>query len=177
MIPNAALAAMLTFVGFKLAHPKEFMHMWHVGKEQFMVFTVTVVVTLATDLLVGVGTGIVLEIIVNLINGASVKSLFKSDVTITNITENDITLTVNNGLVFSNILGFKKIFATLPKGKHVTIDVSHAEIVDHTSILTLNGLVEDYKFDGGTIQVNGFDHHKQLGHDGTSTRVLKLKLS
>jgi MFS superfamily sulfate permease-like transporter len=177
MIPNAALAAMLTFVGFKLAHPKEFMHMWHVGKEQFMVFTATVVVTLATDLLVGVGTGIALEIIVNLINGASVKSLFKSDVTITNQTANDITLTVNNGLVFSNILGFKKSFATLPKGKNVTIDVSSAEIVDHTSILTLNGLVEDYKFDGGTIEVNGFDHHKQLGHDGTSTRVLKLKLS
>lgn len=177
MIPNAALAAMLTFVGFKLAHPKEFMHMWHVGKEQFMVFTTTVIVTLATDLLVGVGTGIALEIIVNLINGASVKSLFKSDVTITNQTANDITLTVNNGLVFSNILGFKKSFATLPKGKNVTIDVSNAEIVDHTSILTLNGLVEDYKFDGGTIEVNGFNHHKQLGHDGTSTRVLKLKLS
>ncbi len=177
MIPNAALAAMLTFVGFKLAHPKEFIHMWHVGKEQFMVFTATVIVTLATDLLVGVGTGIVLEIIVNLINGASVKNLFKSDVTITNTSENNITLTINKGLVFSNILGFKKSFATLPKGKHVTIDVSKANIVDHTSILTLNGLVEDYKFDGGTIEVIGFDHHKQLGHDGTSTRVLKLKLS
>lgn len=174
MIPNAALAAMLTFVGFKLAHPKEFIHMWHVGKEQFMVFTVTVIVTLATDLLVGVGTGIILEIIVNLINGTAVNSLFKSNVTVANKTENDITLTVNSGLVFSNILGFKKTFATLPKGKNVTVDVSKAKIVDHTSILTLNDLVDDYKFDGGTIQVIGFQNHKQLGHDGTSTRVLKL---
>lgn len=174
MIPNAALAAMLTFVGFKLAHPKEFMHMWHVGKEQFFVFTATVIATLATDLLIGVGTGIVLEIIVNLVNGASIKNLFKSDTPITKLSEDDYILTVNGGLMFSNILGLKKVFATLPEGKNVTIDVSKAEIVDHTSILTLNGLVEDYKDNGGKIKVEGFNHHKQLGHAPTSTRILKL---
>jgi MFS superfamily sulfate permease-like transporter len=174
MIPNAALAAMLTFVGFKLAHPKEFIHMWHVGKEQFFVFTATVIVTLATDLLVGVGTGIILEIIINLINGASIKNLFKSDTPITKLSEDDYILTVNGGLMFSNILGLKKVFATLPEGKNVTIDVSKAEIVDHTSILTLNGLVEDYKDNGGKITVEGFNHHKQLGHAPTSTRILKL---
>lgn len=174
MIPNAALAAMLTFVGFKLAHPKEFIHMFHVGKEQFVIFTATVVVTLATDLLVGVGTGIVLELIINLVNGASIKNLFKSDITITKDNEEAYTVIVNSGLMFSNILGFKKVFASLPQGKHVTIDVSKAEIVDHTSILTLNGLVEDYKDNFGTVKVEGFNNHKQLGHAPTSTRILKL---
>jgi MFS superfamily sulfate permease-like transporter len=174
MIPNAALAAMLTFVGFKLAHPKEFIHMFHVGKEQFVIFTATVVVTLATDLLVGVGTGIVLELIINLVNGASIKNLFKSDITITKDNEEEYTVIVNSGLMFSNILGFKKVFASLPQGKHVTIDVSKAEIVDHTSILTLNGLVEDYKDNFGTVKVEGFNNHKQLGHAPTSTRILKL---
>jgi MFS superfamily sulfate permease-like transporter len=174
MIPNAALAAMLTFVGFKLAHPKEFVHMWHVGKEQFLIFTATVVVTLATDLLVGVGTGIILEIIINLVNGISAKNLFKTDLNINTINENKIEIQVNGGLVFSNILGFKKVFASIPEGKDLTINVSKANIVDHTSILTLNSLVEDYKDSGGTIQVTGFNHHKQLGHAPTSTRVLKL---
>jgi len=174
MIPNAALAAMLTFVGFRLAHPKEFIHMLHIGKSQFIVFTATVVVTLATDLLVGVGTGILFEIIVNLINGASITNLFKSNSTLTKQNEEDYTLTVNSGLMFTNILGFKKVFATLPQGKNITIDVSTSKIVDHTSILTLNSLVEDYKEDGGTIKVEGFENHKQLGHAATSTRVLKL---
>ncbi len=174
MIPNAALAAMLTFVGFKLAHPKEFVHMWHIGKEQFFVFTATVIVTLATDLLVGVGTGIVLEIIINLTNGISLKNLFKADVIVNNTNETDYTITINEGLVFSNILGLKKVFASVPQGKNVTIDVSHAKIVDHTSILTLNSLIEDYKENDGTIQIKGFNHHKQLGHAPTSTRILKL---
>ncbi|MFN8116729.1 MAG: SulP family inorganic anion transporter [Bacteroidia bacterium] len=174
MIPNAALAAMLTFVGFKLAHPKEFIHMFHVGKEQFVIFSATVAVTLATDLLVGVGTGIVLELIINLVNGASVKNLFKSDVTVSKHDDDNYKVHVNSGLMFSNILGFKKVFAELPQGKHITIDVSKAEIVDHTSILTLNGLVEDYKDNFGTVKVEGFNNHKQLGHAPTSTRILKL---
>ncbi len=174
MIPNAALAAMLTFVGFRLAHPKQFKHMWHVGIEQFFIFTATVVVTLATDLLIGVGTGILLEIIANLIIGkASPKNLFKSNTIISNTTQNDYTLTVTGGLMFSNILGFKKTFAKLPQGKNVIINVSKAEIIDHTSILTLNGLVEDYKDNDGTISIEGFENHKKMGHDETSTRILK----
>ena len=177
MIPNAALAAMLIFVGFRLAHPREFKHMWHIGKEQFLIFTTTVVVTLATDLLIGVGTGILLEIIVNLILGGSAKNLFKSHITVTNKNEKDYTLTVNGGLMFSNILGFKKHFAQLPKGKNVIVNVSKAEIIDHTSMMAINGLIEDYKNDDGTAEVVGFDNHRQISHAPTSTRVLKLKQS
>lgn len=175
MIPNAALAAMLIFVGFKLAHPKEFKHMLHIGKSQFVIFTATVVVTLATDLLIGVGTGILLEIIVNMTNGASLKSLFKTDITILKRNEQDYTIVINDNLLFSNILGFKKIMSTIPNEKNVLIDVSNAKIIDHTSIVTLNTIVEDYKDNGGRISVEGFENHKQLGHDGTSTRVLKAK--
>lgn len=174
MIPNSALAAMLTFVGFKLAHPKEFKHMWHVGKEQFFVFCATVIVTLITDLLVGVGTGIILEIIINLYNGATAKNLFKANINLIKDNEDDYTLKVNGSLLFSNILGFKKVFETLPKNKNVKIDVSEAKMVDHTSILTMNSLVEDYKDGGGKIKVEGFNNHKQLGHAKTSTRILKL---
>ncbi len=173
MIPNAALAAMLTFVGFKLAHPKEFLHMWHIGKEQFFVFTATVIVTLATDLLVGVGTGIVLELVINMLNGASAKNLFKTNTEITNSGDNYV-MKVKSDVVFSNILGFKKTFATIPDGKNLIIDVSGAPLFDHTSIVTLNGLVEDYKDNGGEVKVEGFNNHKQLGHAPTSTRVMKL---
>ncbi len=174
MIPNAALAAMLTFVGFRLAHPREFIHMWHIGKEQFFIFTTTVIVTLATDLLVGVGTGILLEIIINLINGSSLKNTFKVNVSINRLNNENYTLSIVSGLVFSNILGFKKLFTELPKEKNITIDLSQAAIIDHTSIITLNGLIEDYKNEGGSVHVIGLSNHKQLGHDSTSTKVLKL---
>jgi MFS superfamily sulfate permease-like transporter len=173
MIPNAALAAMLIYVGFRLAHPREFSHMWQIGKQQFVVFTSTVVVTLATDLLIGVGMGILLELIFNLINGVSFAQLFKIDAKVIKQNETDYVMNLQGGLMFSNILKFKKVFATLPQGKNITMDVSKAKMVDHTCIVTLNGLAEEYKRTGGEFKIEGFQHHRQLGHAPTSARVLK----
>lgn len=173
MIPNAALAAMLTFVGFRLAHPKEFIHMWHIGKEQFLIFTTTVIITLATDLLIGVGSGIALELLINIINGANLKSAFKLQFSISKQNEENYNVIINDVLVFSNALSLKKIIYTIPQGKNITIDVSQTKIVDHTSILTLNELMENYKENEGTIKINGFENHLQLSHAPTSTRILK----
>lgn len=173
MIPNVALAAMLVFVGFRLAHPKEFMHTWHNGKEQFVVFTSTVIVTIATDLLMGVATGIALELIVNLLNGAKASNLFKTKIDISNEGDNYI-MKIKSDVVFSNVLGFKKKFAAIPPAKNLIIDVSQAPLFDHTSIITMNGLVDDYKDDGGRAKVIGFENHRQLSAAPTSTRIQKL---
>ncbi len=173
MIPNVALAAMLIFVGFRLAHPKQFKHTLHIGKEQLIVFCVTILITISTDLLMGVGSGIVLEMIINIINGASVKSLFKTDIDVIQDGEN-YTMKVKSEILFSNLLGFKKKFLAIPQGKYITIDVSEANMVDHTSIVTINGLMDAYKDDGGKVLVIGLDNHRQLSSDPTSTRILKL---
>jgi hypothetical protein len=173
MIPNVALAAMLVFVGFRLAHPRQFIHTLHIGRDQLLVFSVTILVTISTDLLLGVGSGIVLELVINLLNGARVKNLFKSHVTVSQ-KEGIYTVLVKEDLIFSNLLGFKKQFATIPAAETVRIDFSEATIVDHTCIVTINTLVEDYKDQGGTITIVGFDHHKQLSKDPTSTRIHKI---
>jgi len=68
MIPNAALAAMLITVGIKLAHPKEFINTFRIGKEQLAIFLITIVFTLVEDLLVGIAAGVVLKMILHLIN-------------------------------------------------------------------------------------------------------------
>lgn len=57
-IPLAALAAMLIFTGYRLASPKEFYKTYKIGIEQFIRFLVTILVTLATDLLLGIAAGI-----------------------------------------------------------------------------------------------------------------------
>ncbi|MDI1355142.1 MAG: SulP family inorganic anion transporter [bacterium] len=173
MIPNVALAAMLVFVGFRLAHPRQFSHALHIGKEQLVVFTVTILVTISTDLLMGVGSGILLEMVINLINGASLKNLFKTNVEV-RIENGDFLMVVKDDLIFSNLLGFKKKFLNIPAGQQVTIDMSEAKIVDHTCLVTINGLVDSYVDDGGKVNVIGFENHRQLAADPTSTRVNKL---
>jgi len=77
-IPLAALAGMLIYTGFRLASPKELAHAHQFGPEQLALFTITMVVTVATDLLVGVGAGMLLKILFHLKNGARLGSLFEA---------------------------------------------------------------------------------------------------
>ncbi|MGZ8558230.1 MAG: SulP family inorganic anion transporter, partial [Chitinophagaceae bacterium] len=62
-IPMACLAAILIMIGFRLASPKVFKHMYHTGKHQFIPFIVTVIAVVLTDLLKGVGIGLAVSVI------------------------------------------------------------------------------------------------------------------
>ena len=62
LIPNAALAAILVITGYKLTKLNLFKEHYLKGIDQFLPFIVTIVVMLTTDLLKGVGAGIVVSI-------------------------------------------------------------------------------------------------------------------
>ncbi|CAN0369150.1 unnamed protein product, partial [Ectocarpus sp. 4 AP-2014] len=64
MIPLSVLAAVLLVVGYKLAKPALFMKMYKLGRKQFLPFMVTVLGIIFTDLLVGIGLGLVVGIVV-----------------------------------------------------------------------------------------------------------------
>lgn len=59
LIPLACLAAILIMVGYKLAKPSLFKQMYDLGREQFVPFMVTIVAIVFTDLLTGIGLGLV----------------------------------------------------------------------------------------------------------------------
>jgi MFS superfamily sulfate permease-like transporter len=174
MIPNAALAALLIFAGYRLASPKEFKLMLNVGTDQFLIFVVTIIMTLATDLLIGVGSGIALEFILNSISGAKFSNLFKSRSTVEEKNENQLVVRVTGDALFSNYLGLKKKVTGLPKGKNVTLDLSQCHVIDHTTLHSLHQLQHDYEVEGGTMVVLDHANHKPKGKNPTSTKVLRM---
>ncbi len=64
LIPKATLGAILIFTGWRMAHPSIARHLSHIGREQVALYAVTVVVTLFTDLLIGVLVGTVLKLVI-----------------------------------------------------------------------------------------------------------------
>ncbi len=171
MIPNVALAAMLIFVGFRLAHPKEFIHMWHIGKEQFLVFTVTVIVTVSTDLLIGVASGIILEFIINLINGASFTSLFKPFMMVEiSEDEKNYTISVEHSAIFSNYISLKKQLNQLPRKKNLIVDFTNVKLIDRTVMEHMDDMAKDYRESGGTFEIIGLEAHKALSSHPFATR-------
>jgi carbonic anhydrase len=65
LIPKATLGAILVFTGWRMMHPSIARHMAEIGREQVFLYAVTILITLFTDLLVGVlaGTGLKLVIL------------------------------------------------------------------------------------------------------------------
>lgn len=63
-IPRAALAAVLIYVGWRLCEPRVFRRILSVGKDQLLIFAVTIAVTLLyTDLLIGIAAGMLTKVV------------------------------------------------------------------------------------------------------------------
>jgi MFS superfamily sulfate permease-like transporter len=169
MIPNTALAALLIAVGYRLASPNEFFKTYKIGVEQLVIFVVTIIVTVSTDLLVGVGSGILMKFFFHIINGAPIRSLFKARY---ELTENngEYNIRVIDSAIFSNLIGYKKLLHKLQPGKKVTLNFAEARIVDHSFMEALHHFEEEYKHTGGDVAVLGFENFKTLSNHPLATR-------
>ena len=58
-IPVTSLSAILIIVGFKLTKPALFASQWKLGANQFYPFVITILAIVFTDLLVGIGIGLI----------------------------------------------------------------------------------------------------------------------
>lgn len=175
LIPNAALAAMLISVGIRLAHPKEFVHTLKIGKEQLLIFVVTILVTLYEDLLVGIAAGMLCEIIVNLVNGKPLNAIFKAPTEIA-FTEDRYEVTINKAAVFTNFMGIKRKLESIPAGFPVVINLEETALVDHSVMENLEHFKHDYEATGGTVQLVGLHNHKPLSEHKLAARK-KLRLA
>jgi len=180
-IPNSALAALLIAVGYRLASPNEFFKTYKIGAEQLVIFVITIIVTVATDLLIGVASGILVKFIFHILNGAPLRSLFKARY---EFVENngEYLISVKDAAIFSNLIGYKKLFARLAPGRKVIINFSDARIVDHSFMEQLHHLEEEYPLSGGSVSVLGFEHfqffsnHPLAGRKISSTSQTKLEI-
>lgn len=176
LIPNAALAAMLISVGIKLAHPREFIHMLHIGKEQLLIFTVTVLVTLFEDLLIGIAAGMLLKMVIHMVNGTPISSFFKAP-TVVSFEGNEYKVEINKAAIFSNFLGIKRKLEEIPPGYQVSICLKKTALVDHSVMENLENFKHDYEahHDGGSVSIIGLEDHKSLSsHPKSSRKKVKV---
>lgn len=171
-IPNAALSAMLVYIGFKLASPAEFRKVKNLGYDQLLLFVMTIVVTILTDLLIGVGVGILLKIILHLTQGVSVKELFAFRwASVQKDGEEHFLL--KGATTFINYLRFKSFIQDKPRNSVLTFDFGNVKLADHTFMENLHHLQNDFVQEGGKLNIIGFEHHHfQSKHPLSSRRLI-----
>lgn len=176
-IPLAALAAMLVYTGFRLAHPREFLHVYHVGKEQLLIFVCTLVGVLATDLLIGIVIGIAVKFAVHLINGVPVRSLFKPYLDLEEAGDQTYRVRAYGSAVFSNWIPFKRQLEDigLAQRNNLIIDLSDTKLVDSSVMEKLHEMQRDFEQEGLSLTISGLDLHRQLSEHEFATRKRSLK--
>jgi MFS superfamily sulfate permease-like transporter len=169
-IPLAALGAMLVYTGFRLASPREFASAYKIGREQFIIFTTTLVAVLATDLLVGIGIGIAMKFLIHLSNYAPVRSLFLPDVTVEQPDEKTYLVRVRHAAVFSNWISLKSRVSRLDQGRDVVLDLSETELIDHTVMENLHELQHQFEESGRQLVIAGMENHRTFSAHPHSAR-------
>ncbi len=175
-IPLSALAAMLVYTGYRLAHPSEFVHVYRIGKEQLAIFVTTLVVVLATDLLIGVAAGILLKFIIHVVNGVPVRSLFKPYLEVQEISADTSQIIARESAVFSNWIPFRRQIEQIGLVQHrnVIIDISDTRLVDHSVMEKLEEMQRDFEQEGLTLEIRGLDALQPLSDDAHAARKKRL---
>ncbi len=166
-IPLAALAAMLVFTGARLASPAELWQTKSIGIDQLLLFVTTLVVTLATDLLVGVGVGLTLKIILHWARGASPAQLMTTRIE-REEGESELRLKLRGPAAFSTLLKVRAELGGLPPSiDRLVIDLSECPLADHTFLSRIESMAAEV--DVAEFTIVGLDEMKASSSHPHST--------
>lgn len=139
MIPMASLAAILIMIGWKLASPKVFKHMWQSGLQQFIPFIVTVIAVVFTDLLKGVGIGLVVSIFYILKGNMKLAYRFSKEKYNAGET---VYIDLAQEVSFLNKAAIKQTLSDLPTNSKVIVDAGNTVYIDFDVLQLLRDFVE-----------------------------------
>ncbi|MDD2984084.1 MAG: SulP family inorganic anion transporter [Crocinitomicaceae bacterium] len=128
MIPYASLAAILMMVGYKLSSASLYKKMFALGWAQFLPFIATIVGVLFTDLLKGIGIGLVFAIFFilrkNYRNNYRIEKSFEEGRPI-------ITLKLSEEVTFLNKGSILESLYKIPQNTNLIIDGSNSRSIDY----------------------------------------------
>jgi MFS superfamily sulfate permease-like transporter len=156
LIPLACLAAILLHTGFKLAKPALFQQMFRKGLDQFIPFATTVVAIVFTDLLMGVGIGILVATFYIL--RANMQNAYKFEIT----EEQTAVLTLAEEVSFLNKVPIQQKLYSLPKSvDKVIINGENSKFIDKDVLEVLKDFEQNAMSKGLEIELNDVTYKRK----------------
>src|SRR5210317_311104 len=163
-VPLCAFAILLVHTGFKLASPAVFKQVYNQGIEQLVFFIITMVITLYTNLLVGLLGGSILVLVTHiLLTRIPVSQFFKlvysSRTRLIPLPDSSYILKVRGIANFLGIIKLDKLVAQIPADADVNIDLSETRLVDMSYMDYLVEFLNRQREFGGKAFISGLDAH------------------
>ena len=178
-VPLSAFAILLVYTGFKLASPAVFKKAYNQGTEQLIFFTGTMILTLYTNLLIGLLGGLLLALITHmLLARLSIpqffKMVYKSRTKLVKLKDGSFDLKIRGIANFLGILKVDNLITQIPSGANVNIDLSETRLVGITYMDYLVEFLKSQRDSGGRVFITGLDSHVS---STTYNRALKISLN
>lgn len=146
LIPLASLAAILFMVGYKLAKPALFRQMYRMGHEQFVPFIVTIAGIVFTDLLIGIGLGMVVGVFYILWNNYKTPYHYNPE---EYEAGKPVRIRLAEEVSFLNKASILQTLNNLPDDTHVIVDASDTKSI-HQDILEI---IDDFRKNAETRNI------------------------
>jgi len=163
-VPLCAFAILLVHTGFKLASPAVFKQVYNQGIEQLVFFMITMVITLYTNLLVGLLGGSILVLVTHILLARIpvaqfFKLVFSARTRLIPLSESNYILKVRGIANFLGIIKVDKLVAQIPADADVNIDLSETRLVDMSYMDYLVEFLNKQRESGGKVNISGLDAH------------------
>lgn len=178
-VPLCAFAILLVYTGFKLASPSVFKQVYSKGTEQLVFFLATMIITVYTNLLVGLFGGLVLVLISHLLLARVpfrqfFKMVFNSGSDLISNQDGSYQLKIKGVANFLGILKINKLVTKIPPSKNVIIEMSETRLVGITFMDYIVDFLRAQKSSGGQVSIVGLDSHVSFCNHN---RALKIALN
>ena len=177
-VPLCAFAILLVFTGFKLASPGVFKQVYDHGPEQLIFFIFTMVLTLYTNLLVGLVGGLSLALATHMLLAKLpisqfFKMVYNSGSDLSQIAEDRYELKIKGIANFLSIPRIDKLIKKIPDGVEVRVDLTDTKLVGITFMDYIVDYLKIQKTLGGNVVLEGLGSHVSYS---TYNRALKISL-
>ena len=178
-VPLCAFAILLVYTGFKLASPAVFKQAYSQGTEQLIFFVGTMILTLYTNLLIGLLGGLLLALVTHMLLAKLpvaefFRMVYKSRTKLLKRSDGTFDLKVKGIANFLGILKVNRLVAQIPSGADVNIDLSETRLVGITYMDFLVEYLKAQRAAGGQVFITGLDSHVSFS---THNRALKISLT
>ncbi|WP_019882642.1 MULTISPECIES: SulP family inorganic anion transporter [unclassified Methylophilus] len=164
LIPLASLATILIMVGYKLAKPKLFKQMYQLGWEQFIPFIVTIVAIVFTDLLTGIGLGLVVAVFFTLHHSYR-NSHYIKQTRSTKEGKEVYELVLAEEVSFFNKASILEVLEAIPPNSKVVIDCTNSKSIAYDVVEFIYGYQQHAKLKNIDVETIDFKPPKHmLGH-------------
>lgn len=161
LIPYGGLAAILLHTGYKLAKPALFKQMFGKGLDQFIPFFITIAVVVFTDLLTGVGVGILVATFYIL--RANMHNAYHINIKPKETDDSSVAvLTLAEEVTFLNKAPIQQKLYNLPKNvKTILIDGHRSKFIDKDVIDVIKDFEQNAISKGLDIELNEVTFKKE----------------